>query len=286
MFWVRGGRERGFFFSETKMRRSIMRLGRRSLTSSPSGVRTPSYEGEVVIVTGGSSGIGLATVERFAEAGASVYSFDRSPPQRKTSATHLDVDMQDVAAIQGAVDEITKTHDRIDVLVANAGKWTGRSLVDVDEALFDEIVAINVKGTFFTLKAVVPSMLKQQDGAIIILGSDQSLIGKPEQNLYGLTKAAVAQLAKSCAAEFAPHGIRVNCVAPGTIDTPFVDGAVNEFAKKKNIDPDGLWDWLKTAQPYPRLGHPDEVAALITTLPKIPFIVGSTISIDGGYTCQ
>ena len=238
---------------------------------------------------GGNSGIGLATVERFAGAGAKVYSFDLPTAQKvaKNDWTHVPVDMRDVRALKEATRTVAEENGRVDVLVANAGKWSGCSLVDVDEALYDDIASINIKGTFFAIQSVIPFMrLQKNGGAIVVVGSDQSLVGKAEQNLYGLTKAAVLQLAKSCAVEFAPENIRVNCVCPGTIDTPFVKGAVSDFAKKKNQDPNALYDWLKTAQPFPRLGHPDEVAALITTVAKIPFLVGATISIDGGYTAQ
>ena len=131
----------------------------------------------------------------------------------------------------------------------------------------------------------VPAML-DNGGSIVIIGSDQSLIGKPEQHLYGCTKGAIAQLSKSLAAHYAPKGVRVNCICPGTIDTPLMHGAVQDFVKQKGANADELYTWLETAQPLPRLGRPEEVAALVACVAKIPFCVGSMISVDGGYTAQ
>jgi len=151
---------------------------------------------------------------------------------------------------------------------------------------FDRIVGINVKGAFFAVQAVLPSMRKRKNGAIIIVGSDQTLVGKPGQNLYGLTKGALGQFAKSTGAQYAPEGIRVNCVCPGTIDTPLMHKAVDTFSGLNAQPKEDLYNWLETAQPLPRLGSPEEVAALIATVAKIPFVCGALISIDGGYTCQ
>ena len=126
----------------------------------------------------------------------------------------------------------------------------------------------------------------ENGGSIVIIGSDQSLVGKPEQHLYGCTKGAIAQLSKSLAAHYAPKGVRVNCVCPGTIDTPLMHGAVQDFVKQKGANAQELYTWLETAQPLPRLGRPEEVAALVACVAKIPFCVGSMISVDGGYTAQ
>lgn len=251
-----------------------------------SSIPTPSYAGEVVVVTGGSTGIGKATCERFAGAGATVYNLDVVEPASTSSSTWCRCDVASVSDLEGTVNEIVEKEGRVDVLVSNAGVWTGGPMEDVTEAEYERLLSINVKGAFFAVKSVLPIMRQRKSGSIILIGSDQSLVGKPSQNLYGMTKGAVGQLAKSCAAQYAPEGVRVNVVCPGTIDTPLVDNAVALFAEKNDQPKAELYQWLETAQPYPRLGQPDEVAALITTVAKIPFVVGATISIDGGYTCQ
>jgi NAD(P)-dependent dehydrogenase (short-subunit alcohol dehydrogenase family) len=159
---------------------------------------------------------------------------------------------------------------------------------DITEEEFDRVVGINVKGCFFAISSVVPFMKKQaKGGSIIVVGSDQSFIGKPYQNLYGMTKGAIAQLAKSTAVQYAPDGVRVNCVCPGTIDTPLMRKAVEHMADLAgDHDVEGRVKWLETAQPLPRLGRPEEVAHTIAFVSKMPFMVGSNIQIDGGYTAQ
>lgn len=262
-------------------------------------------------------GIGKATCERFAEAGATVYNLDLAQPKERTNSTWLQCDVRDIDKMKRVVDYVAASHGgRIDVrgstrdsrlwrrqvLVSNAGIWTGGPMEEVTEAEYDMVLAINVKGAFFAIQSVLPTMRKRKAGSIVLIGSDQSIVGKPEQNLYGMTKGALAQLAKSCAAQYAPEGIRVNVrhrcglearsrllrqvVCPGTIDTPLMHGAVAMFSQKKNVPKADLYTWLQTAQPYPRLGQPEEVAAVIAAIAKVPFVVGATVSVDGGYTCQ
>lgn len=248
----------------------------------------PSYAGEVAIVTGGTTGIGAACCAVLARAGAKVYSLDVATPTAAPPAgvTPVQCDVSSPRALRRAVDAIAAREGRIDHLVSNAGVWHGGAYEDVTERDFDRVVGINVKGCYFAIQAVLPTMRKQQRGSVVIIGSDQSIVGKPEQNLYGMTKGAIAQLTKSCAAQYAPEGVRFNCVCPGTIDTPLMHGAVADFASKKGEAKDDLYTWLATAQPFPRIGTPDEVAHAVAFIGKVPFIVGAQLSVDGGYTCQ
>ena len=246
----------------------------------------PRYDGEVVIVTGGSTGIGRACCATLAAAGGVVYNVDVRPPEAAVAGvTHLQCDVADVRQVRRAVGSVVKAHGHVDLLVSNAGVWHGGDFGDVTERDFDRVVGVNLKGTFFAVQAALPAMV-DRGGSVVIVGSDQSLVGKPEQHLYGCTKGAIAQLSKSLAAHYAPLGVRVNCVCPGTIDTPLMHGAVQDFVAKKGAKAEDLYAWLNTAQPLPRLGTPDEVAALVACVAKIPFVVGAMISIDGGYTAQ
>jgi NAD(P)-dependent dehydrogenase (short-subunit alcohol dehydrogenase family) len=250
------------------------------------GFGSPSFKGDVVIVTGGTTGIGAACCAHLAKAGGVVYNIDfKAPAADVPGVTHLQCDVSDVAQVKRAVGAVIKAHGRIDTLVSNAGVWHGGDFEKITERDFDKVVGVNLKGTFFGIQAAVPAML-ENGGSIVIIGSDQSLIGKPEQHLYGCTKGAIAQLSKSLAAHYAPKGVRVNCVCPGTIDTPLMHGAVQDFVKQKGANAQELYTWLETAQPLPRLGRPEEVAALVACVAKIPFCVGSMISVDGGYTAQ
>jgi len=173
---------------------------------------SPRYDGDVVVVTGGSTGIGAACCRHVVAAGGKVYSVDfKPPPVPAPGVTHIQCNVSDVSAVREAIGGIVAADGRIDVLVSNAGVWHGGDFEKTEEADFDRIVGVNLKGTFFAIQACVPAM-RESGGAIVLIGSDQSLVGKPEQHLYGCTKGAIAQLSKSLAAHYAPQGIRVNCV--------------------------------------------------------------------------
>ena len=241
----------------------------------------PSYEGDVCVVTGGTTGIGAATCQAFLQARATaVYNLDVSPPSTKSDDKRLhfiQCDVSKPALLKAAVASIFEKEGNIDHLVSNAGVWVGgEQMEDIKEEEFDRVVGINVKGCFFAISSVVPFMKKQaKGGSIIVVGSDQSFIGKPYQNLYGMTKGAIAQLAKSTAVQYAPDGIRVNCVCPGTIDTPLMRKAVEHMADLAgDHDVEGRVKWLETAQPLPRLGRPEEIAHTIAFVSKMPVSFG------------
>ena len=254
----------------------------------------PDYRGDVCVVTGGTTGIGESTCQVLLEAGAkAVYNIDIAKPvtqEYETECSRLHFVKCDVSMpseLKAAINAIVAIEGKIDHLVSNAGVWVcGEQMENITEEEFDRVVGINIKGCFFAISSVVPHMKKQEKGgSIIVVGSDQSFVGKPYQNLYGMTKGAIAQLAKSTAVQYAPEGIRVNCVCPGTIDTPLMRKAVKHMTDLAGDgDVEGRVKWLETAQPFPRLGHPEEVAHTIAFVSKMPFMVGSNIQIDGGYT--
>jgi len=198
-------------------------------------------------------------------------------------------DVRDVEALTASIHAcVQKEGGRVDHLVCCAGVWTYGDMDKTPVSEFDRVVDINVRGTFYSMAAVLPTMEKQGSGSIVVIGSDQSFVGKPGQNLYGLTKAATAQLVKSTAAQYAPLGVRVNAVCPGTIDTPLMRGAVEKIASLKpdGPSPDELVEWLQTAQPLPRLGSSLEIALAVAMVSKVPFMTGALVPVDGGYTCQ
>lgn len=249
--------------------------------------QVPSFEGEVVVVTGGGSGIGAATCRvLLAAAAKAVYSLDIKQDEDQPYVKHINCDVSCTVALQNAVTKIVSEQGRIDHLITSAGVWSGGDIKSVSEFEFDRVVGVNIKGVFFVVQSVLPTMLKQKSGSIVIVGSDQSFIGKENQQLYGLTKAAVAQFSKSLAIQYAKAGIRVNCICPGTIDTPLVDRAVGILSLSTDVDEATMKEQLNHAQPYPRIGNPAEVAHAIAFMSKIPFIVGAQLSIDGGYVAQ
>jgi len=249
-----------------------------------------SLRGEVAIVTGAATGIGKATAELFIEAGARVHALDIAPCELPGAASTSLVDVTDVKALTSAIHAaIASEGGKLDHLVCSAGMWTYGDMEQTTEAEFDKVIGVNVKGTFFAMAAALPTMVAQKSGSIVVVGSDQSFVGKPGQNLYGLTKGAVAQLVKSTAAQYAPVGVRVNGVCPGSVDTPLLRGAIKKIAQLKGTDAAGeeeLFTWLQTAQPMPRLGQPTEIALAIAMVSKVPFMTGALVPVDGGYTCQ
>ena len=241
------------------------------------------FRDKIVVITGGSTGIGRAIVDEMVKAGAIVHNIDLVAPDQFNKEPFEVFHCCDVAKPERLKKCFDVIGENIDVLVTNAGVWSAASVVDASEEDFDRLVGINVKGAFFAIQNAFP-LMKERGGSIVVIGSDQSFVGKGDQNLYGLTKGALAQLAKSCAAQFASLNVRVNCVCPGTIDTPLMHGAVREFSKKMNKEPSELYEWLNTAQPIPRLGQPEEVAQMVLSVCCNSFMTGAMIAVDGGYT--
>jgi NAD(P)-dependent dehydrogenase (short-subunit alcohol dehydrogenase family) len=177
---------------------------------------------------------------------------------------------------------------RIDLLFVAAGVHLFANIEDTTIDEFEDVLAVNLKGHFYVLKEVLPVMKAQRYGNIVLMGSDQVFVGKGGSAVYGMTKAAVGQLTKSTAIDYAPYNIRVNCICPGTIDTPMLEPTVNRFHKVSGTPVADIYESLRTAQPIQRLGTPEEIAKAVVFLlsDECPFMTGALISADGGYTCQ
>jgi NAD(P)-dependent dehydrogenase (short-subunit alcohol dehydrogenase family) len=165
---------------------------------------------------------------------------------------------------------------------------TPNAIEETTDAAYDNVTATNILGTFFTLQAVLPHMKARQKGSIVLIGSDQSFVGKAQSAVYGLTKGAVAQLAKSTAIDYAPYNIRVNCICPGTIDTPLLHKAVQRYSSLNAADEAEVYRSLDAAQPLGRIGRAAEIARVVAFLlsDESSFMTGSLVSVDGGYVCQ
>ena len=244
-----------------------------------------AFTGKVAIVTGGSKGIGRAVVKRFLNNGYQVHNLDLEPANLGTWH-HCDV--SDVSAVKTVIAKIASNGKCIDVLVSNAGRHLSATIEDTDEATFDSLFALNVKGAYAALQSVLPSMKAQQNGAIILIASDQAIIAKNNSFAYNLTKHALASMAKTTALDYAQFNIRTNAVCPGTIETPLFHNAIDAYCARSGADKATIVAEEGALQPLGRLGQADEVAALVTFLASddASFITGSLQTIDGGYTAQ
>jgi NAD(P)-dependent dehydrogenase (short-subunit alcohol dehydrogenase family) len=249
-----------------------------------------SYTNKVVLVTGGTSGIGKATALAFAEAGAKVVIAGRREKEgaevaseiNKTGGTAAFVraDVAKDTDVQKAVDFVLSTYGRLDVAFNNAGVETVGPLDQVTEEQYRRAFDINVWGVLNSMKHEVAAMLKTGGGAIVNTSSIAGHIGLPQSSIYAATKHAVEGLTKAVAVEFAKQGIRVNSVAPGAIDTDMVDRFAGKEGDQRN--------WLRSLHPVGRFGASEEIAAAVLYLASdaAKFTTGASLLVDGGLTAQ
>ncbi len=247
------------------------------------------FSNKSIIITGASVGIGEATAKLFAENGAIVFNLDIKEPSYSHSSIHfLPCDVAKFDDVSAAFHKAAAIATTIDFVFANAGIHLFANIEDTSIEELDRVINVNLKGVFHTLKCALPVMKQQNKGSIVMMGSDQSFVGKSESAVYGATKDAIAQLTKSTAIDYAKYNIRVNCICAGTIDTPLVQQTVQRYSEKMNIAADDIYDALKTAQPISRIGEPKDIAHLVEFLcsDKSSFMTGSMVSIDGGFVAQ
>jgi NAD(P)-dependent dehydrogenase (short-subunit alcohol dehydrogenase family) len=250
-----------------------------------------SFENKVALVTGAASGMGLATAQAFAEAGAAVVLADfkedalKAEVQKMVEAGHKAIgvrcDVSDETQVKQMVDRTVSEFGRLDAAFNNAGiMLPAVDTADSTGAQFDRLTAINLKGVWNCLKYELLQMRKQESGAIVNNSSIGGLVGIPGRAIYHATKHGVLGLTKSAALEYAARGVRINAVCPGTINTPMVQ----EMLAK---EPDAMKEILKN-QPNKRVGEPAEVASAVLWLcsPGASFVVGHALAVDGGYTVQ
>ena len=245
------------------------------------------FENKIAVITGASSGIGKATRQLLMEKGAVVYNLDLFN-EDSNDAFYISCDVSNYNSVKDAVKNIFNKHNRIDLLFANAGLHKVGNIEETSIDDFEKILSVNLKVVFYVLKEILPIMKANGKGNIVLMGSDQSIIGKGKSSVYGLTKGAIGQLTKSTAIDYADYNIRVNCICPGTIDTPLLATAIEGFTSITNLSSVDILHSLEAAQPIKRIAKPAEIANVVRFLlsDESSFITGSLISADGGYTCQ
>jgi NAD(P)-dependent dehydrogenase (short-subunit alcohol dehydrogenase family) len=247
------------------------------------------FEGKVVIVTGGASGIGRATVLAFAREGARVIVADRDASKGEGTAEEVrreggkawyhGVDVADSASVRMLVDATLAREGRLDVAFNNAGiNISGKSLADVEDADFDRVLAVNLRGVFLCMKYEIRAMLRTGGGAIVNTASVGAHVGAPQIPAYVASKHGVLGLTRSAAIEYAAAGIRVNAVSPGATATPMLD----EWLKDPKVV-----EYVKKQAPIGRIAGPEEVARTVLFLasPEASFVAGHALVVDGGMTC-
>jgi NAD(P)-dependent dehydrogenase (short-subunit alcohol dehydrogenase family) len=245
------------------------------------------FEKEVAIVTGGATGIGNATCVKLIQEGAIVYNLDINDSNTE-GLVFIKCDVRNYVEVQNAVKYVYEKEGKIDLLFANAGVHMSGNIEETSIYDFENVLSINLKGLFYTVKEVIPIMRKQQKGSIVLTGSDQSFIGKGNSSVYGLTKGAIGQFTKSTAIDYAQFNIRINCICPGTIETPLLTKAVEGFDTLTKLGKDTIYKMLEEAQPIKRIAKPEEIANVVSFLlsNESSFMTGALIAADGGYTCQ
>ena len=242
------------------------------------------FKGKVAVVTGGNSGIGLGVAKAYAEEGAKVAITGRNEKSLESAAEEigkgtlaLQSDSGSVAEIERAINKIGEYFGRIDALFVNAGVAKLLPFEKITEEIFDEMVRINMKGVFFTVQTAVPLMPK--GSAIVLNGSINGHLGMPGTTVYGASKAAVINMAKTFSAELLEKGIRVNTVSPGPITSSLLarDGVSQEKLQETK-------NWIQSQIPAKRFGTPEEIAAavLYLTSSESAFVLGAELIIDGG----
>jgi NAD(P)-dependent dehydrogenase (short-subunit alcohol dehydrogenase family) len=261
-------------------------------------------KGKVAMVVGAGSigpgwGNGKATAVTFAREGASVFCVDRNGAAAEETvkiitgeggkATAFTADVARSAEVEAMVVACVKAHGRIDVLDNNVGIAEMGSVVDVSEAEWDRVFAVNLKSAYLAMKHVIPIMVKQGGGSIINISSIASIrhLGISYVS-YGTTKAAMNQMTKTTAVEFAPQNVRVNAILPGLMKTPMVEHSAGLAASYAKGDVEAMWRARDAQVPMGHMGDAWDVAnaALFLASDESKYVTGIELVVDGGITCR
>jgi 2-keto-3-deoxy-L-fuconate dehydrogenase len=250
-----------------------------------------SLKGKITLITGAGSGIGAAIARAFASLGAHVFVTDRDWTNGMRTVDEITMeggsgefallDVTDEGQCAGVCRAVLTRQGRLDVLVNNAGIGHVGTLLQTTGTDLDRLYAVNVRGVFNVTRVFLSAMLQRRSGSIINLASVGGVVGVRDRVAYCTTKFAVAGLTRSMALDHARDGIRVNCICPGRVETPFVTERLREYA-----DPEQARAEMESTQAVGRMGRPEEIAAAAVYLAsdESEFVTGAEFLIDGGFS--
>lgn len=254
---------------------------------------------KTIFITGGSTGIGAATVKKFVTEGWNVAFADINREAAESLLAEINkpekvlfriADTRDRQAIREAADAAVERFGKLDSVFANAGIHRRNTLLDITDEELDLMIQTNIYGTFNTLRETVPHIIKAGGGSVVINASDQWYIGKAKSFGYGLTKGALGQITRGLSIDLGEHGIRVNAVCAGTVRTPLVDNLFRrlEAADPEHVSANKLWDEENALYPRGRVGEPEEVAEVVYFLASdaSSFCTGGHYLVDGGLVAR
>jgi NAD(P)-dependent dehydrogenase (short-subunit alcohol dehydrogenase family) len=250
-------------------------------------------EQRVAVITGAGSGIGQAMARLFAREGAHILAADVNESAAQETARMITegggtcrtfaVDVSRPEQVRAMIDAAMAAFGRIDILCNNAGIGSTTDVVECEPEEWDRVLTVNVKSVYLGCKYAIPHMLEQGGGVIVNTASVAGMVGLPKRASYSASKGAVIALTRQVAVEYVEQGIRVNCLCPGTVDSPWVGRLLQQAG-----DPVAARQALVARQPLGRLGTPDEIAAaaLYLVSDDAAFITGTGLVIDGGLTAR
>ncbi|MGM0945359.1 MAG: SDR family NAD(P)-dependent oxidoreductase [Bacteroidota bacterium] len=244
---------------------------------------------KTILITGGASGIGAAMVRKFANENSRVYFIDTNElaaqqlidefKAKGHEAQFLHGDITDFVAVQKLIEQIPS---KLDVLINNAGVSHIGKVENTSEEDFDRIFQVNIKGIFNCTKATLPSLIADGGGSILNMCSVAATIGIPDRFAYSMSKGAALSMTLSIARDYVDQNIRCNCISPGRVHTPFVDGFLSKNYPGKEKE---MFEKLAATQPIGRMGTPEEIAemAYFISSESGSFITGANFTVDGGF---